>query len=38
MEFKKYIYSPEFLGNGFSPYTLIDRNIFEVSEEDNFVF
>ena len=38
VEFKKYIYSPEFCGSGFSPYALIDRNIFEVSEEDNFVF
>ena len=38
LKFKEYISSLEFLGSNFSPYALIDRNIFEVSEEENFVF
>ena len=38
LEFKKYIDSLEFYGVGFSPYALIDRNIFELSDEDTFDF
>ena len=38
VRFQSYINNPNFADSKFSPYTLIEWNIFEVSEEENFEF
>lgn len=38
LKFQSYINNPKFAENGFSPYTLIEWNIFEISDELDFEF
>ncbi len=38
LKFKSYINNSKFAEAGFSPYTLIDWNIFEISNDENFEF
>jgi len=38
LKFQSYINNSKFAENGFSPYTLIEWNIFEVSDEESFEF
>ena len=38
LKFQEYINNSKFQSAGFSPYNLINENIFEVSDEENFAF